>query len=123
MLPALLLALTLAAPRCTPEGVYKAEAGFFTTFDGKGRWATSGADLSPIIQGPVYREGNRMRFKLDGAGETAFPWFASFSADCSSFVLKYEKGGGQPDIHFRRQKSVSDSSGLRQDRSPPPAAR
>ncbi|MEW5741190.1 MAG: hypothetical protein AB1938_19865 [Myxococcota bacterium] len=123
MLSALLLALTLAAPRCTPEGVYRAEAGFFTTFDGKGRWATSGADLSPIIQGPVYREGDRMRFKLDGDGETVFPWFASFSDDCASFVLKYEKGGGQPEIRFRRVKSPSASRGLRGDRSRPPAGR
>jgi hypothetical protein len=127
MLPALLVALTLAAPRCVPEGVYRAEgAGFFTRFDGEGRWASSTTrDGAPVVQGPVIREGDRMRFKQDSDGETAFPWLASFSEDCSTFVLRYERGGGQPDIHFARVAGRIDkkNSGLHGGRSPTPAAR
>lgn len=102
MLTSLLVALALAAPRCTPEGLYRAEAGFFTRFDGAGHWATSTtADGPPVIQGPVFREGDRLRFKLNTDGETNHPWFASFSEDCQAFVLKHERGAS-PDIHFRR---------------------
>jgi hypothetical protein len=100
-----LLAVSPATPRhCQPEGVYRATAGFFTRFDGERHWETSSTAKGPaLIHGPYFIESERIRFKIEGAAETPYDWFATFSPDCGSFVLAYEHGG-QADIHFERVK-------------------
>jgi hypothetical protein len=105
LLPTLLVSLALLAEpkaRCAPEGLYRADAGFFTRFDGQGRWETMTAlGTAPQLAGRYDVDRDQIRFKLSSDGETPYDWVARFSEDCNAIVLSYLKGTS-PEIRFTR---------------------
>lgn len=98
------LSAQLAKELAAGEGLYKA-SGFFTRFDGHGRWQTVLTPDGPhALQGPYFIHNSEIRFTLAGNGETPFDWKARFSQDCETITLEYAAHTGQPDIHFSRVK-------------------
>ena len=88
VLAALAAASLLAAP-CQPEGLYKAEQGFFTRYFEDGRWETlASREAAPALKGRYSLSGSAITFTAAGV-QGEFPYIATVSSDCADITLRW----------------------------------